>query len=528
MKTNYKYMVVVLLATLFASCNEWLSEPTPNETTLEEYFTSEVAAVNNINADYVPLMWEWNANTFYNEFLFGDIMSDDALKGGNGIPDCSYFYSLENFKGNADNDAVLQYYRTNYIGIARCNLSLEEIPMMDESLFTTEGMQKRLIAEAKFLRAMYYFRLVRIFQDVPLVTEVIDETAKWKQPVAPVEEVYALILKDLNDAEKDLWEKGDARFSSASDIGRATKGAAQAMLMKVNLYLKNYEEAENWGKLIVDGKKYSLHADYGFNFTLEGENQAESVFEVQYMSDGQSDWGEGIGFTRGSYAQIMTRSRGKYWNKTGYGFNKPTQNLYDEYEEGDARRDLTIWAPPASYTPAYEEIYLGNVYCSRKYAIILEETEEKGTYFDIGHETRGPLNRIDIRYADVLLMYAEACLGNGNTATAEWALEEVRARARAISADPSTNLPKWPNYTIKVLGVEKTPTLEEAIRHERRVELAMEGHRWYDLVRWGIAKETMDYYATTETPEAQREMAPFIEGVHEYFPLPTKEVELMN
>ena len=108
------------------------------------------------------------------------------------------------------------------------------------------------------------------------------------------------------------------------------------------------------------------------------------------------------------------------------------------------------------------------------------------------------------------------------------ALEEVRKRARAISADPSTNLPQWPNYKIKVLGVEKTPTLEEAIRHERRVELAMEGHRWYDLVRWGIAKETMDYYATTETPEAQKEMAPFIEGTHEYFPLPTKEVELMN
>ena len=297
MKTNYKYILIAGLVTLFASCNEWLKEPTPNETSIDEYFSSEAAAVNNVSANYVPLTWEWNANTFYNEFFFGDIMSDDALKGGNGIPDCSYFYSLENFKGNADNDVLLQYYRTNYIGIARCNLSLTELPKMDEALFTTEGMKKRLIAESKFLRAMYYFRLVRIFQDVPLVTEILDKNEEWKQPVSPVADVYTLILSDLNDAVIDLWEKDDARFVPASDMGRITKGAAQAMLLKVNLYLKDYAEAEKWGKAIIDGAQYSLHADYGFNFTLEGENQAESVFEIQYISDGQSDWGQGIGYT---------------------------------------------------------------------------------------------------------------------------------------------------------------------------------------------------------------------------------------
>lgn len=536
-----KAAITSLVVLGLGSCSDWLKEPTPGQTNLADYYTTWQAALENVNAAYTPLAWEYQG-TYYAEWFIGDIVSDDALKGGQYIQsDMADVYDMENWKTQTDNELLLQYYRAKYQGIQRCNLVLERVPGMDSELFDEEeyqcvdGLQERIIGEAYFLRAFYYFQLVRVYGGVPLVLNNLLTDADWQQPRATAEAVYDQIVADLTEANKRLWLRSDSRFAD-TDMGRATKGAAQAMLLKVNLYRHQYEEARAWGDSIILSNEYSLETDYADNWLLENENGVESVFEIQYMEDPSSDYGEGNGFSRGTFTQILTRSRSQdpmFGSNAGWGFNKPTHNLYDEYEEGDPRRDVTIWDATGHMTNETEEIYCGTPYCSRKYAWYTTDADGNVTGANtLAHASRGPLNYKLIRYADVLLMYAEACEAAGGAGTcgktAEQALNEVRQRARANAADPDA-LPDYPNYSIKVNGQEiAAPTLQQAIRHERRVELAMEGHRWFDICRWGGfdgqgVKAHMDAYAATESQEARDEMADFVAGKHELFPIPEEE-----
>lgn len=536
-----KAAITSLVVLGLGSCSDWLKEPTPGQTNLADYYTTWQAALENVNAAYTPLAWEYQG-TYYSEWFIGDIVSDDALKGGQYIQsDMADVYDMENWKTQTDNELLLQYYRAKYQGIQRCNLVLERVPGMDSELFDEEeyqcvdGLQERIIGEAYFLRAFYYFQLVRVYGGVPLVLNNLLTDADWQQPRATADAVYDQIVADLTEANKRLWLRSDSRFAD-TDMGRATKGAAQAMLLKVNLYRHQYEEARAWGDSIILSNEYSLETDYADNWLLENENGVESVFEIQYMEDPSSDYGEGNGFSRGTFTQILTRSRSQdpmFGSNAGWGFNKPTHNLYDEYEEGDPRRDVTIWDATGHMTNESEEIYCGTPYCSRKYAWYTTDADGNVTGANtLAHASRGPLNYKLIRYADVLLMYAEACEAAGGAGkcgkTAEQALNEVRQRARANAADPDA-LPDYPNYSIKVNGQEiADPTLQQAIRHERRVELAMEGHRWFDICRWGGfdgqgVKAHMDAYAATESQEARDEMADFVAGKHELFPIPEEE-----
>ena len=536
-----KAAITSLVVLGLGSCSDWLKEPTPGQTNLADYYTTWQAALENVNAAYTPLAWEYQG-TYYSEWFIGDIVSDDALKGGQYIQsDMADVYDMENWKTQTDNELLLQYYRAKYQGIQRCNLVLERVPGMDPELFDEEeyqcvdGLQERIIGEAYFLRAFYYFQLVRVYGGVPLVLNNLLTDADWQQPRATADAVYDQIVADLTEANERLWLRSDSRFAD-TDMGRATKGAAQAMLLKVNLYRHQYEEARAWGDSIILSNEYSLETNYADNWLLEKENGVESVFEIQYMEDPSSDYGEGNGFSRGTFTQILTRSRSQdpmFGSNAGWGFNKPTHNLYDEYEEGDPRRDVTIWDATGHMTNESEEIYCGTPYCSRKYAWYTTDADGNVTGANtLAHASRGPLNYKLIRYADVLLMYAEACEAAGGAGkcgkTAEQALNEVRQRARANAADPDA-LPDYPNYSIKVNGQEiATPTLQQAIRHERRVELAMEGHRWFDICRWGGfdgqgVKAHMDAYAATESQEARDEMADFVAGKHELFPIPEEE-----
>lgn len=535
-----KAAITSLVVLGLGSCSDWLKEPTPGQTNLADYYTTWQAALENVNAAYTPLAWEYQG-TYYAEWFIGDIVSDDALKGGQYIQsDMADVYDMENWKTQTDNELLLQYYRAKYQGIQRCNLVLERVPGMDPELFDEEeyqcvdGLQERIIGEAYFLRAFYYFQLVRVYGGVPLVLNNLLTDADWQQPRATAEAVYDQIVADLTEANKRLWLRSDSRFAD-TDLGRVTKGAAQAMLLKVNLYRHQYEEARAWGDSIILSNEYDLETNYADNWLLEKENGVESVFEIQYMEDPSSDYGEGNGFSRGTFTQILTRSRSQdpmFGSNAGWGFNKPTHNLYDEYEEGDPRRDVTIWDATGHMTNESEEIYCGTPYCSRKYAWYTTDVDGNVTGANtLAHASRGPLNYKLIRYADVLLMYAEACEAAGGAGkcgkTAEQALNEVRQRARANAADPDA-LPDYPNYTISINGNEIRPNLQQAIRHERRVELAMEGHRWFDICRWGGfdgqgVKAHMDAYAATESQEARDEMADFVAGKHELFPIPEEE-----
>ena len=535
MKSVLKKIALFLVpcSLLLTGCEDYLTAPNPATDKAEDFFASGQACINNVNSDYVPLQWEY-ATTYCSEWFIGDIVSDDALKGGQNLNDMSNSYDMENWKTISNNDMLNDIYRANFLGIGRCNLSLRYIANVAPDSVMTESVKNRLLGEAHFLRAMYYFRLLRIFGGVPLTWDVIDGTDGWKLERASVDEVYKAIIADLEAANATLWVRSQY---PAEDLGRATKGAAQAMLLKTYLYMAGdywnkqvsmssadcYKLAKAWGDSIIASGEYSLETNYANLFSLAGENGPESVFEVQYMEEETSDYGAdagGFGATRGTFSVILTRSRSSLLGG-GWGFNKPTQNLYDEYEPGDARRDATILNPHDTLIEnPNEEIYLGCRYVSRKRSLYLNDS---GTSYEkLGHATRGEINNTIIRYADVLLMHAEACIGAGQ-GDAQADLNQVRT-ARGMAS--------YPGYSFTVNGTTiDAPTLLQAVRHERRVELAMEGHRWFDIVRWnGLdgqgVKKHMDAYKATETKKAQDQMAAFVEGKHEIFPIPSKQREL--
>ncbi len=507
-------------------CKDYLTAPEPAVTQISEFYISAEAARQNVTACYAPLMWEFN-KTYYSEWFIGDIVSDDALKGGQNTTDMGAAYDMENWKTTASNQLLLDYYQAQYQGIGRCNLALQYISEMPEDEELTSDLKNRFLGEAQFLRAYYYFRLLRVFGGVPITTEVLDEAGKWQIERSTIEEVFAQIETDLLDANRNLWVRSKY---DAVDLGRATKGAAQAMLLKTNLYKASpywnkylsqdaatfAQAAKAWGDSVVLSAEYELNVLYADNFLFANENSPESVFEIQYAEVPWGDYGDntgGNGFTAGSFTQVLTRSRSSLIGG-GWGFNHPTQNLYDEFESGDTRREVAILVPEdAMIENIMEENYLGTKMLNNKYAMYDVYPNRTWPL----HATRGPLNNKQIRYADVLLMRAEAALIAGDNATAEADLNTVRQRA---------GMSDFGSYKFSVNGTEITPTLEQAIRHERRVELAMEGHRWFDLVRWGNTKAHMDAYATTETPDAQSHMGVFVEGKHELFPIPATEREL--
>ncbi len=510
---------LVAAAGLMTGCNDWLGEESPGSTKLDDFYTSGTACIQTINGCYTPLMWEYNSS-YFSEWYIGDIASDDALKGGQNIADGPDAYDIDNFKTNANNSIVLDYYRAKYQGIIRTNLALERVGEFEPDDELSAERKTCALGEAHFLRGFYYFQLVRVFGGVPLIHDVIDSSERWLQPRASVEEVYESIIKDFTDAYNELWEKDQY---TADDLGRATKGAACAMLCKVYLYNHDYENAYLWGKKFVDEfytpGKYSLCTNYADNFTLAGENGPESVFEIQYTADPTSDYGQGFGFTRGTFTTILTRPRRIAGNaNTGWGWDHPTHNLYAEFEAGDPRRDVAIGTPDPSVAMESDVNYLGSSYYNNKTCF-----SEGGTFPSLDHDSRAPLNYRLVRASDVLLLYAEAALESGrDLSAAKWALEQVRARARANSTEAGA-LPAFPGYRGYADNIE---SLRAAIRHERRVELAMEGHRWFDLVRWGIAAEVMTEYQKGETEEARAEMAQFIKGKHELFPIPSEELAL--
>ncbi len=509
-KTTYILLALCLLG--FSSC-DWVSEPTPGVTQLSDYFVSGQACIYNVNANYVPLAWEFN-NTYYSEWFIGDVMSDDALKGGQNISDMSAAYELENFKSNADNEIAEEFFKAQYEGIARCNSSLTYIPTVACDSDMNESLKQRLLGECYFLRAYYYFRLVRTYGGVPLTLAIENSDEHWNRARSGAETIYAQIISDLENAESRLWNKSE---TGGADMGRATKGAAQAMLVKVYMYMHDYAKAKEWGdKFLTDqAAQYNLTPVFADNFTLAGENNEESIFEIQYANEATSDYNPGNGATRGTFTQVLTRSRSTNMGDEGWGFNKPTHNLYDEYEPTDPRRDATIILLDADHL-GDQDTYLGTSYLNRKSG--LYNAEGTGYTYKNTHNTRGVLNNKQFRLADLYLLYAEACMETGDAGTATTYLNKVRARV---------GLPSYPGYSFKVNGEELTsPTLQEALRHERRMELAMEGHRWFDLCRWGVAYEVMTAYMAQEDPEAKAEMQPFIKGVHELLPIPNKQRQL--
>ena len=326
-----KYILYIILGfltlSIYTSCKKTLyKEPIAQLSTEVNYITADDAR-RAVTAAYNPAAGNnWcctYVGTGYMHWVLGNVASDDTEKGGESGSDQLYAQQIQLFNIPADNEATRFAYQVSYVGVRRANLVLENVPniTMDEALKT------RYLAEAKFLRAWYYFNLVRTFGDVPLVLSSNFES--YDIAKTPKADVYAQIIKDLTEAEAVL---PDASQYAAADHGRATKGAAQAYLGKAYLYIKNNEKAEEWFGKVISSGEYALNPDYYQMFTRAGETSKEHIFQVKFLNDqGPQPANNQLGIVMGSRA------------RNGWGFNLPTQDFVDAFEPGDPRLWQTVY-----------------------------------------------------------------------------------------------------------------------------------------------------------------------------------------
>ena len=482
----------MVFSTIAISCSDdFVERPVEYSIDSENYFNSKTDYENALIAAYDLLH-----STFIN-VLMGEIASDNTFAGGNGPNDVPGYQSVDDMIHTPVNTQIKQLWDWMFAGVQRCNYILE---FKDKTDF--EG-KNQIIAQTRFLRAYYHFELVKWFGAIPMNGDKRFAPGDEKTvPRSSVNEVYASIEADLIYASENL-------SPAAAQKGRATSGAALALLGKAYLYQGKYDKAAATLESLITTGNYRLVTSsdltpeqisngltpFGSIFEDEGENGPESVFEVQYTEVEGGSYGA-LQYIEGNVAVGFAGPFG-YEGPVfadGNNFNLPTPKIVSAFEAGDSRKDVTIldmatWIPAnpgTKYTKQHEDTGFFN----RKYIPRKRKPEAAG---DV--KLTSPNNYRAIRYADVLLMAAEANTKNGNDAKAREYLNLVRDRAFGDE-----------NHRISSSG----SALYDAILAERRVELAGEGHRFFDLVRTGKAAQEIDG---------------FVAGKNELFPIPLEEIQ---
>lgn len=477
------YIGFLFLITMFGACSDFLDK-VPYEDPTAEALSDEASAIALVNGAYQPLQ----RPKLYNMRIWTlDIIAGNSEVGAGGGTDGIETVTLANFVATADNAAALDIWRGPNPGILYCNTVLENIPSMN----IDESLKNRSIGEAKFLRAHYYFILVQLFGDVPMTVS----TPKPGDDLLPTRTdkmtIYSdVIIPDLKDAVDLLPVREEY---SGSDIGRASKGAAAGMLAKVYLTLGMYEEALQMCEL-VESLGYTLNPDYSdcFGGEEKHKNTAESLFEVQYYGLTKADfWSDE---NQANWLSTYMGPRNSGWVGGAYGWNQPTQEFVDQYEEGDLRKDKTILyeGGPTFDGKSYKATMSNTGYNVRKFLVPLSVSPDYNT---------NSANIVVLRFADVLLMKAEALNELGRTQDAEEPLYQVRRRAGLTDRSDVENL--------------SAEQMREKIRQERRIELAFEGHRWFDMIRWNNGQYALDFLHSIGKINAAQK--------HLLFPIPQKE-----
>lgn len=409
-----------------------------------------------VYSDMKDFRYTWSINAF------GDVLSDDATYSGSDN-DAATFTLMEEYQYPADHSEILNKYSQTYQCINKANLIIRDLENTDDALFS-EYNREHMIAEAKFIRAYSYFELVKTFGGVPLYTSVL-ELDQEKLGRSTAEEVYAAIEKDLEEAAAVLPSKSEINNYMTKYAGRITKGAAYAMQTRVYLYQKKYEQVKQAAKNLFNLNEYSLADDYQFPFLLAGEHCSESILEVNmYNSPTLSSWN----VNNGNRHVLMSMPR----NLTiGFGCAQPTQALAEAYDKaGDTvRKNATLLSSEEAVR--IEEEAKGSVspitsdrtgFYNRKLYLKPGEREE-----NMGNNQ--PLNHKLIRLAEVYLNYAEACALSNEENEAKTYLNKLRSRAKLPDITSSGN------------------QLFEDLMNERHLELALEGFRFFDVIRvgWG-------------------------------------------
>jgi starch-binding outer membrane protein, SusD/RagB family len=483
MKKYFYISIVTLLVTSLAvtSCSDDFVDREPAYSIdSENYFNSKAEYDKALIAAYDLLQ------SSYVNVLLGEIASDNTLAGGESPTDVIGFQQVDDMIHTPVNSNLRDVWNWMFAGVQRANYILEFKDKIDFS------GKNQIIAEARFLRAYYQFELVKWFGGIPLSGDKrfkIGDEKTIKR--ATTKEVYAAIEEDLIYASANL-------AAIPSQKGRATKGAALALLGKAYLYQNKFSQAASTLESVITSGTYSLVTDYNSIFEQDGENNKESVFEVQY-TDVE---GAGFGCLQCSEGNVAVGFNGirNYSGSiftSGFSFNVPTKETYNSYEVGDLRKDVAIldieaWATSTNATFGKGNEHTG--YFNRKY---LPRKRSANAAGDLN--LTNPNNYRSIRYADVLLMAAEAYNRGGiDDAKARGYLNLVRQRAFADN-----------NHNISASG----SALTDFILAERRYELVGEGHRFFDLVRTG---------------KAAGKIPGFTASKNELFPIPIEEIQFSN
>jgi starch-binding outer membrane protein, SusD/RagB family len=425
------------------------------------------------------------------------IRSDDADKGSTPADGGANSQQMDNFPVLSNNGLTNALWTGHFGLINKCNNVLFQVEN-NRGIISTPEQRTQAVAEARFLRGYAYFNMVRLFGNVPIFDRLFEDPAAQNNiPQSTPAELYAFIEQDLQFAAGNLPPVWDPRF-----VGRITSGAASGILAKVYLYQNKWAQAQSTAQQVMNSGLYNLSTPYNVIFTEAGENSRESIFEIQATATATIPTNNGI-----QYASVQGVRGAGNWNY-GWGFNSPSEQLANAYEPGDPRRARTILFTSTPTTPGVthngETTPLGlpnprynhKVHPSTSFVSL---TNNRGAWW---------MNVRILRYADLVLMYAEASIelgGDANLTAARNAINSVRARARAGN---NTILPD-------VTATTQTE-LRLALRHERRVELGMEHERFFDIVRWGISNQVMQDAGKIN----------FSESRDKWLPIPQVQIDL--
>lgn len=509
-----KAVLCFSVGTFFSCEDEILNDKVPLDSRSEEvFYKTESDAMEALTAVYDVLQWNTTEGQygFHPLQMIMDIASDDAYAGGASRSDAPAIIEIDKHNISVNNIHVYGMWYKQYIGIYKANILLQSM----DDIEADEEFKKRVTAEARFLRAYFYFDLVRLFENVPLMTEVVSPDQVSQLSQAQPSEVYNQIANDLLESIPDLP-------TEIQNDGRISAWAAKSLLPRVYLFYNGvYGGNLQAGNTTIDGgtarqllddvidnSGHDLLDDYEQLFLPEGELGVESVFEVQYSNVFPwYDWG----YIQGGEGNIGVQMQGPRIKDpgsedylAGWSFNTVTEDLYTAYEAGDPRRELSI-ITMNDFNGDITTGYQHTGYFSKKYTTKKEYTPVEGqTEHNWGN------NYHAIRFADVLLMAAELHVLTGGGRAKEY-LDRVRAR---VGMD----------------GI--TPTLEN-IYHERRVELALEGHRYWDLLRRGVEMANNEITISGEIGsdylgdpvEFDITFNPATGG---FFPVPQQEIDLFG
>lgn len=491
-----KYIALTILTLiLIASCGKDFLDKQPfGVTASDAFFKTEQDALLAINAAYEELSsFKHGGRNDVNAFDATGLMWSGNVQEH---PDLvSTFGVVRTFTVSPEDNLSNYGWWRGYVAIQRCNQVIHNVPEI-EGIDT--GLRDRIVGEAYFLRALYYHYLVMWYGGVPIVDRLLDpgEETDFVIPRATKEETLALAKSDLEKAETML-----PRNYSGSDLGRATSGAAKALLLKVLLWQRDYSNALSKAQEI-EGLGYSLVDDFSSLFDGTNENSSESVFEIQFAAVAGKNTGSSLSLIYGPNGEGMVPNG-------GWGFVRPLPDLVNEFEEGDSRKAATLFEVGDTFTRTNGSVVTfadrvnGTGFGNKKYVT----DPPSGTTVGINY---APQNFHEIRYAEVILLYAEALLRNGQKDAAIEQINRVRAR-------PSVSLPP-------LEGALTEQQTWDALYHEYRVELALEARFGYALRRWGIAAQW--YASKVGTPFSFFEN--FETGKDEVLPIPQRQIDFSD